>query len=56
MCKQIIRKEKSLQSCKSYSDYQNNGGKWGLKIIGSGEQHAKLLKMSKIINKKIILR
>ena len=48
----LLERKNLLNLIKSYADYQNNGGKWGLKIIGSGDQHNKLIKMSNILNNK----
>lgn len=48
----LLERKNLINLIKSYADYQNNGGQWGLKIIGSGEQHTKLLKMANIISKK----
>ena len=48
----LLERKNLLNLIKSYSDYQNHGGKWGLKIIGSGDQYTKLIKMSEIIKNK----
>ena len=46
-------KRKNLKNLiKSFADYQNRGGKWGLKIIGSGNQYENLTEVSQIIDNK----
>ena len=48
----LLERKNLLNLIKSYSDYKNKGGKWGLKIIGSGAQYSKLVEMSEMISNK----
>tara|TARA_A100001388_G_scaffold277252_1_gene267624 strand:+ start:3318 stop:4481 length:1164 start_codon:yes stop_codon:yes gene_type:complete len=53
LCVSRLLKRKNLMNLiKSFSDYQIRGGKWGLKIIGSGDQYENLVKLSeRVCNK-----
>ncbi len=48
----LLERKNLLNLIRSYADYQNNGGRWGLKIIGSGDQYNKLINLSNIITNK----
>ncbi len=53
LCVSRLLERKNLETLiKSFADYQDKGGKWGLKIIGSGPQYCNLVKISKIIRNK----
>ena len=53
LCVSRLLKRKNLFNLiKSFADYKNKGGKWGLKIIGSGDQYSKLVEMSEMISNK----
>ena len=48
----LLERKNLLNLIRRYADYQNNGGKWGLKIIGSGDQYNELINLSNIISNK----
>ena len=48
----LLKRKNLINLIKGFADYQNMGGRWGLKIIGSGDQHNDLIKLSKIIPNK----
>tara|TARA_B100000212_G_scaffold342359_1_gene329062 strand:- start:1703 stop:2866 length:1164 start_codon:yes stop_codon:yes gene_type:complete len=48
----LIERKNLTNLIKSYVNYQECGGKWGLKIIGSGDQHQKLMQESRTISNK----
>ena len=45
----LLERKNLLNLIRSYANYQNSGGKWGLKIIGSGDQYSKLINLSNTI-------
>ena len=50
LCVSRLLKRKNLKNLiESFADYQNRGGEWGLKIIGSGDEYKNLIEFSKII-------
>ena len=48
----LLERKNLLNLIKSFANYQKNGGRWGLKIIGSGDQYTKLIKESEMISNK----
>ena len=53
LCVSRLLKRKNLMNLiKSFADYQKGGGKWGLKIIGSGNEYGNLIASSRIIPNK----
>ena len=48
----LLERKNLLNLIKSFEHYQKNGGRWGLKIIGSGDQYTKLIQESEIISNK----
>tara|TARA_B100000212_G_scaffold340008_1_gene319615 strand:- start:2968 stop:4131 length:1164 start_codon:yes stop_codon:yes gene_type:complete len=48
----LIKRKNLINLIKSFAYYQECGGKWGLKIIGSGDEYNKLMEESKKISNK----
>ena len=45
----LLKRKNLINLIKSFADYQNKGGKWGLKIIGSGNQYGRLIESREIL-------